>query len=264
MTKTIAILGCGWLGLPLLEHLTDVARFDLRGSSRRPETRRAIAAAGGAAYDLSLPTGEALLTDFLKRADVLILTLPPGGRRHGERTTEVYLEQLASLTGKLSGKHIIYTSSTGVYGDATELVTEATPPAPVTHSGRAVLAAEEWLTSRTEQLTILRLAGLIGPGRHPGNFYGGKERVIPQADAPVNLVHRDDVISAITKVIQNEQAGTFNVCAPEHPAKKVFYTAAAAALGLEVAGAEPGGAEGKIVDGSALGIIYSGLTAESL
>jgi nucleoside-diphosphate-sugar epimerase len=119
---------------------------------------------------------------------------------------------------------------------------------PSTNSSTAVAAAERLLQEHVASLTILRLAGLVGPGRHPGRFYGGRDRAVPQSDAPLNLVHREDVIRAIELVIDRDLWGmTLNVCAADHPKKGKFYQTAAEALGLSVAGLLPGGGEGKVI-----------------
>ncbi|MBC6995031.1 NAD(P)-binding domain-containing protein [Neolewinella lacunae] len=249
----IAIIGCGWLGLPLLADLV-AAGYTVAGTSRSPETLSAITAAGGTAWSLQLP--EPPPAELLRDCKLVIVTLPPGGRQLGEAATGHYLDQLRAL---LAPEHfdqspaVLYTSSTGVYGSTTGRVTEATPVAPDSASSRAVVAAEAWLTEHFEHLTILRLAGLAGPGRHPGRFYGGRDRPIPEGDAPVNLVVQQDVIAAIRHLLAHDlPTGTFNVCAAAHPPKGTFYTAAAAALGLPVAGQLAGGADGKVVDSTRL------------
>lgn len=244
----ITIIGCGWLGLPLLESLVK-AKHTVWGTGRSEATLDAIKAAGGKGFRVDLPTN--FFGAVFGGQDVLIVTLPPGGRQLGARATPAYLEKLAPLGPVLAGQkgpHIIYTSSTGVYGAAAGAVDELKAVAPDTHSANAVVAAEDWLGQQTEKRTILRLAGLIGPDRHPGNFYGGKGRPVKEADAPVNLVHRDDVIEAIHTLLgAGLPSGIFNVCAAAHPPKGDFYAAAAQAVGKEIAGLEPGGTDGKII-----------------
>lgn len=244
----ITIIGCGWLGLPLLKSLLQDGHT-VWGTSRSDATLEAIAEAGGKGFRVNLPQN--FFGAVFGGQDLLIVTLPPGGRRLGPEATDDYLAKLhplASLLGGEGAPHVIYTSSTGVYGAAAGAVDEQRAVSPATHSGRAVVAAEKWLGGQTDRLTILRLAGLIGPGRHPGNFYGGRDRPVPAADAPVNLVHLNDVIGAVKTIIAaGLPAGVFNVCAAAHPAKGDFYAAAAAALGKSVAGVEEGGKDGKII-----------------
>jgi len=249
----ITIIGCGWLGLPLLQALVTDGHT-VRGTSRNQDTLDAIAEAGGIPHFLDLPQPPP--KELLEGIDLLIIALPPGGRRLGRKATEHYLACLSVFQPWLvveSSPHVLFTSSTGVYGAATGVVTEETPLTPETHSARAVAAAEAWLTTQPAPLTILRLAGLTGPGRHPGRFFGGRDRPIPQADAPVNLVLQADVIAAVRTLLpQRLPTGVFNVCAAAHPTKGEFYTAAAHQMGLTVAGAESGGATGKIISSESL------------
>ena len=246
----VSILGSGWLGLACAQLLL-AAGYTIKGSSRNPETRNRLREMGAEAFALDLPGSLEEANDFFQACDVLIITLPPGGRQHGQEASEKYLDKLSALLpwlGEASAPKVIYTSSTGVYGASTGPVDEETPLSPTTNSGLAVAAAEEFLRRNVPNLTILRLAGLVGPGRHPGRFYGGRDRVIPQADAPVNLVHQEDVIRAIQLVIgQNLWEKTLNVCAADHPRKGGFYRAAAEALGLSIAGVTAGGEESKVI-----------------
>lgn len=250
----ISILGCGWLGLPLLKSLI-TAGHTVKGSSRNPDTLAEIGAAGGQPFKVDLP-GEVPRGFVDGLFSTLIITLPPRGRVLGEEALGQYLACLEAipLVRARSGPRIIFTSSTGGYGEAEGRVTEATHLAPTTHSGKAVAAAEAWLATTPAHYTILRLAGLVAPDRHPGRFYGGRARPIPQADAPVNLVHREDVIAAIHLLLDNgwQRGDVYNVCADAHPIKGDFYADAAKSLGLEVAGATPGGADGKVIDSSKL------------
>src|SRR5690606_15302388 len=104
---------------------------------------------------------------------------------------------------------------------------------PETDSGKAMLAAEALFSENPAfQTTVIRLGGLIGPGRHPGRFFSGKKNV-PNGMAPVNLIHLDDCIGLIEAVIEkNIWNGVFNACAPQHPSRQEFYSNAAKSAGL--------------------------------
>lgn len=96
---------------------------------------------------------------------------------------------------------IIFTSSTSVYGDIDGMAKENTERRPVTASGRVLKELEDWLHNLPgTQVDILRLAGLVGPGRHPGRFFAGKSA--PDGQHGVNLVHLEDVIGAIELLLQ--------------------------------------------------------------
>lgn len=80
--------------------------------------------------------------------------------------------------------------------------------------------------------TILRLSGLVGYSRHPGNFFANG-KLVQHADAPVNLIHQDDCIGIIDAIIeQDEWDQVFNGCADTHPTKRIFYSHARALLAL--------------------------------
>jgi nucleoside-diphosphate-sugar epimerase len=115
--------------------------------------------------------------------------------------------------------HLIYISSTSVYANDGQCHDENSSalnqPSP--------LLAIEHLLRTYPQTTIIRLAGLAGPGRHPGRFFvrSGK---ISNPNAAVNLIHLDDCIGIIEQVIeQHAWNETFNGCADNHPEKGVYY-----------------------------------------
>ena len=249
----ISILGCGWLGLPLLKSLV-AAGHNVKGSSRKQETRAEIKTAGGEPFEIDLP--QEIPAAFLDDCHLLIWTLPPRGRALGEAAFSHYSNCLFSLNSWVNNpwksNHVMFMSSTGVFGDAKGVVSENTPFAANTISARILSSSIYWLRNSYARTDVLHLAGLIGPGRHPGRFYGGRDRLIPNADAPVNLVHQDDVIAAVKLIMEENDADTYNICAAAHPAKGDFYTAAAKSLGLEIAGVIPGGAGGKVIDSSKL------------
>ncbi|THH36512.1 NAD-dependent epimerase/dehydratase family protein [Neolewinella litorea] len=247
----VALLGAGWLGLALARDLSN--DYPVRASYRREAGRRAVQEAGAEPYLLDLPELAAPLQAFLAGARALIITLPPGGRAHQERTTEQYLAALEPLHDFLHRDlHVIYTSSTGVYGgSATGRVTEDTPVAPDTHSGRAVVAAEGWLTEHCPTLTVLRLGGLYGPGRDPVNFFSKRE-AIPQGDAPVNMLPQHQAVGAVRFILETGSTGTFNVCGADHPPKREFYGNLYSAAGQTPKPFLPGGADGKRIDSSKL------------
>lgn len=74
------------------------------------------------------------------------------------------------------------------------------------------------------QTTIIRFSGLVDSRRHPGRFFLNGRR-IPQADAPVNLIHLQDCLGIIEAVIHQQAWGeVFNGCADTHPTKREFYS----------------------------------------
>src|SRR6185437_143861 len=73
---------------------------------------------------------------------------------------------IRNLIRAMTPERIVYISSTGVYGGATE-VDEETPDAPVDEKGRARVDEERWIERRENPWSslILRTAAIYGPGR---------------------------------------------------------------------------------------------------
>ncbi|HEY0897347.1 MAG TPA: hypothetical protein VGE15_12395 [Sphingobacteriaceae bacterium] len=106
-------------------------------------------------------------------------------------------------------------------------------PRTDTETGLRMLEAERIITEGTRiPVFILRLGGLIGPGRHPGRFFAGRTD-IPNGLSPVNLIHLEDAVGIIRKLAGGEFApGIYNGCAPDHPSRREFYGLAAGKLGV--------------------------------
>ncbi len=123
----------------------------------------------------------------------------------------------------------------------------------MTASGQVLKELEDWLHNLPgTQVDIVRLAGLVGPGRHPGRFFAGKSA--PDGQHVVNLVHLDDVVGAIELLLQAPKGGhIYNICAPSHPARSTFYPLMARQLGLAPPAFRRGKVwqdKGKIIDGN--------------
>lgn len=232
MSKRIAILGCGWLGLPLGARLVDLD-FVVKGSTTSPEKRNRLSAVGIQPYVFKVGAEfEGAIDDFFS-ADILILNIPPGRRNpkvEQEHPAQVQLVIEEAIKGGI--QQVVFVSSSSVYGNYNGTVTENTPPQPETASGRALVQAEQWLQSQALASTIVRMAGLYGPHRHPARFLAGKKEV-KNGGAPINLVHLEEAIEAIIQVIQQEKWNeTFNICADDHPTRAAYYTAKAKELQL--------------------------------
>lgn len=252
--KKVAIVGLGWLGMPLA--LSLMARgWHVTGSKTTEDGVEAARMCGIESYLLKLEP-ELVCDpddlDALMNVDALVITLPARRSGPGE---EFYLQAMQEIVDSALAHRIpriIFTSSTSVYGDAPGTVKETTPRQPVTASGRVLKELEDWLHNLPgTQVDILRLAGLVGPARHPGRFFAGK--TAPDGQLGVNLVHLEDVIAAITLLLQAPKGGhIYNICAPAHPTRETFYPAMARKLGLEAPTFTDSLAEkrGKVVDGS--------------
>jgi len=127
---------------------------------------------------------------------------------------------------------VLFVSSTSVYPDNCKVVTEAMGEESPDHP--LVVIENLFWQSAQFRTTIVRFAGLIGGSRHPGRFFrGGK--MVKNPEANVNLIHRDDCINILDRIVANDLWGeTFNACADSHPSKREFYTQAAKMAGAPI------------------------------
>lgn len=252
--KKIAIVGLGWLGMPLALSLT-ARGWQIAGSKTTPDGVEAARMCGIDSYLLRLEPELVCETDdldALMNVDALVITLPARRSGPGEDFYFQAVQEIVDSALAYQVKRIIFTSSTSVYGNASGVIKESAPREPVTASGRVLKALEDWLHHLPgTSVDIVRLAGLVGPGRHPGRFFAGK--TAPDGQQGVNLVHLEDVVAAITLLLQTPKGGhIYNICAPQHPSRAEFYPQMARELGLEPPVFTSGGDEnkGKQIDGS--------------
>ncbi|MBE9600992.1 SDR family oxidoreductase [Pedobacter sp. MC2016-24] len=233
MNQKISILGCGWYGLELAKLLIE-KKYLVKGSTTSPAKLHLLDQEGIAAHLLDLGVNEAQIdTDFFE-SDVLIISIPPKKSASEQHLFVDKIKQVIKAINCSTIQNVIFISSTAVYGDHNKSVNEDELVKPVTDSGKAIVTAEQLLKEQEGfQTTVLRFAGLIGPGRNPGRFFAGKTN-IPNGAAPVNLIHLDDCISLTYQIIkQNAYGYTFNACSPDHLQKQDFYTQASLKAGLE-------------------------------
>lgn len=230
--KHIAILGLGWLGEPLALELHKHG-FGIHGSTTRLSKLKTLSKHPFYTGRIQI-SEEGILGDwetFIADADILIINIPP---RRIENIEGIYPAQIQQIiNGTPPHTKVIFVSSTAVYGQSEQACKETDTPTPIKASGQAVLNAEQALQAHFgTNVTILRLAGLIGPNRHPGQFLAGK-RTLKNPDVPVNLIHQTDCIGLIKAIINQDAFGEiFNGCASHHPIRKAYYQYAAKIIGL--------------------------------
>lgn len=214
--KKVAIVGLGWLGMPLALSLT-ARGWQVTGSKTTQDGVEAARMCGIDSYPLRLEPQLVCDTedlDALMNVDALVITLPARRTGAGEG---FYLQAVQEIVDTALAYHIpriVFTSSTSVYGNVNGTVKENSPRLPQTASGQVLKELEDWLHNLPgTSVDILRLAGLVGPSRHPGRFFAGKSA--PDGQHVVNLVHLQDVVAAIELLLQAPKGGhIYNLCAP--------------------------------------------------
>ncbi len=230
---TISLLGCGWLGFPLATRLISEGSH-VRASTTSAAKLEVFKQAGIDPYLVQFSAdGQFSELRKLFESETLIITIPPGRRDPSGFFN--YQQMVKEVCNHLPGSkvaRIIFISSTSVYPDCNAILDESSDVLPDTTSGKLIAETEALLSKQKVNLIVLRLSGLIGPGRMPGRFFAGKEN-IPNGLAPVNLVHLEDVIGIIRRLLSDHDAtGIYNISAPSHPERAEFYTLAAKKEGL--------------------------------
>ena len=205
MTR-IAILGCGYVGLSLGRQL--VPAHDVVGVRRSTEGCREIERAGFDAVQADVTDDEAL--ERVPDADVLVFTASSGGRG-AKAAREVYVDGLRTVIEHFGARpetpdRLVYTSSTGVYGDHDGAwVDETTAIEPTTDKTRVLAEAERLALAATEygvDGTVARFAGLYGPERYRLERYLDG----PVTEGYLNMVHRADAAGAIRFLLDTDTA----------------------------------------------------------
>ena len=220
--KKFSILGCGWLGLPLAQHLIQKKHL-VKGSTTSPEKLAFLEKNGITPSIIKIENNKtnSNLTDFLT-SDILVIDVPFGKQKENFKA----YKQLAFAVENSSIKKIIFISSTSVYSDTNSEVTESAT-FEINPAKKVLVDLENlFLNHPGFETTILRFSGLIGGTRNPGNFF--KEgRIVQNGLAPINLIHLEDCIEIIRRVAEGSFGGEiFNASADTHPTRKEFYTAA--------------------------------------
>ena len=145
--KKVAIVGLGWLGMPLALSLT-ARGWQVTGSKTTQDGVEAARMCGIDSYPLRLEPQLVCDTedlDALMNVDALVITLPARRTGAGEG---FYLQAVQEIVDTALAYHIpriVFTSSTSVYGNVNGTVKENSPRLPQTASGQVLKELEDWL-----------------------------------------------------------------------------------------------------------------------
>lgn len=206
MQGNILIVGCGDIGIPLARHLT-ANGASVWGLRRQPwllpDDIHPLAA------DVTVPESLSVLNSVA--FDYVVMTLTPSNITE-EGYRRVFVDGVGHLLRQLQQqphlKRIFHVSSTSVYHQSQgEWVDENSATQPTGFSGQCLLAAEQLLLAADWPATMVRFAGIYGPGRRRLI-----EQVLAGRGSPrqpplyTNRIHRDDCVGVLAHLLQLEQA----------------------------------------------------------
>ena len=213
MMRRVLLVGCGDVALRVAERLAHRAR--LIGLTRdRNDVRRLRA------HNIVPLVGDLDLRRTLARLKTAPFALlhfaPPPSEGKDDPRTRRLLAALASA--RIIPRHIVYISTSGVYGDcAGARVAETRPRRPQTPRARRRVAAEDRLRSFAARngvvLSILRVPGIDAPTRLPLERL--KQRtpaLMADDDVHSNHIHADDLARAVVAALYRGRANrAYNV-----------------------------------------------------
>lgn len=205
--KTVSIIGLGWFGHPLALNLK--SQMNILGTTRTQEKHKQFSEEG---IQTEILTEDKIPSEKLLSSDVIVLNIPP------------FKDQLSWFKTWPWTKHahVIFISSTSIYGELEGEVNESTVPSPQSHNAIELLRTEEFVQT-FPHYTIIRFGGLIGPDRHPGRSLSGRKN-ISGGNQPVNLISLNDTINFTRVVIERKLTNDiFNLVHPDHPSRRDYY-----------------------------------------
>ncbi|MHC3378590.1 SDR family oxidoreductase [Haloarcula sp. H-GB5] len=221
MTERVAILGCGYVGLELGRQLQD--DYEVVGVRRSDDGIAAIEDAGFEAVRADVTDAESL--SAVPDTDWLVFAASSGGRG-AEAAREVYVEGLRTAIDHFWSRtdppeRLVYTSSTGVYGDHDGAwVDEETPLDPQTEKTEVLAEAERVARERPVEHgghgAVARFAGLYGPDRYR------LERYLegPVTAGYLNMVHRADAAGAVRHLLTADHRDEVVLVVDDEPVEK--------------------------------------------
>ena len=229
----VAILGCGYVGLELARQLSD---HEVVGVRRSEAGLAAVEATGAEAVRADVTDPAAL--ERIPDADALVFAASSGGRG-AEAAERVYVDGLQTAIEAFGAREspperLVYTSSTGVYGDHDGgWVDEATPLDPTTAKTEVLAEAERLAREVAPEYgidgAVARFAGLYGPDRYR------LERYLegPVTEGYLNMIQRGDAAGVVRFMLESTDEELLLAVDDEPADKWAFADWLADACGVE-------------------------------
>lgn len=193
------IVGCGYSGERLAARLRH-SGAEVTAVLRSADRAHRLEAMGVRVLRQNLDEPPSAHTAPLAANTVVYYLVPPPAQGDTDARLENWLAQQSG-----SPARIVYTSTSGVYGDCGgRRVSEDTPAKPATHRAVRRVAAEkavaQWAAGCSTSWLVLRVAGIYGPDRLPLDSIVRGEPVIRESEAgPGNRIHVDDLVTALLR-----------------------------------------------------------------
>jgi nucleoside-diphosphate-sugar epimerase len=235
----VLIVGCGYLGSRAAERL---AADGQRVFAVTRSAERADEFAGRGWTPIVADVMHPVAIAAAPRMDAALYAVG-FDRTAGVPKRVVSVDGFTNVLQALSGRcgRVVAISSTSVYGQSDgEFVDESSPTEPAGEGGRICLEAEralwDWRDAQSAEVnvSVLRLAGIYGPGRmlaRADSLRAG-EPMSGRGDAWLNLIHGDDAAAlAITAIKRGGDRAVYLGVDAEPVRRADFYGRLASLLG---------------------------------
>ncbi len=226
----ILIIGCGYIGMEVAS-LWKKKGYHVTATTRNPDRLSELSKVSQKSIILKGNDEEELIP-LIKNNDVIVVTIAADDPEHYESAylnTSKILRHLA-LEMDLP-RHLIYTSSTSVYGDHHgQWVNESSELVAKSEQAKILIETEKYYLSLQEigwRVSIFRLSEIYGPERELSRRVRQLDGlVLPgTGDQYTNMIHRQDCGAAIDYALRHHLEGIYNLSDDDHPPRKELYDA---------------------------------------
>ncbi|MFD1216862.1 NAD-dependent epimerase/dehydratase family protein [Microbulbifer celer] len=212
--EKVWIFGCGDLGTRLALKL-DRKAYDVFGVRRNPlqalARKRRADVVNWRRGDATRP--EDVQNHLAKGADIVIATFTPGVNTP-QAYQRAYVETAKVLSDAIAQmpkppRLFLWISSSRVYGQSgDQWLNEKTQPLPNSYQGEALLAAEKIAQTAPAETSVIRFAGIYGPGRDRLLSQVRAGRCAPPSPPQYsNRIHVDDATGFMVHLIEGQKNG---------------------------------------------------------
>jgi len=225
--SNLLVIGLGFSAQHYLAE--DSARWTrIVATVRDPQRAAALETQAGTVLAFDGHSVSRELARAVDEADALLVSAPPG--EAGDPVLACCGDALIKA-GRV--RDVVYLSTLGVYGNHDGAWVDETSEcrAKDGRTRRRYDAEQAWLAFGARSgaaVTILRLAGIYGPGRSAlDNMRAGTARIIDKLGQVFNRIHVADIAQAIEASFARRVGGVFNVCddEPTPPADPIVHAA---------------------------------------
>ncbi len=224
----IAILGAGYLGKEVAS-LWSKKNHHVTVTTRHPERLEGLSHVAQKCVILK-DSDEEILAPLILDNELLLVTIAASNPDNYESAYLKMAQAIRHIAFENQViRRIIYTSSTSVYGDHQGLWVDETSELKAKSDQAKILIETERVYESLREIgwhvCILRLAEIYGPQRELSKrLKSMKGHTLPGAGLNhSNMIHQEDVVSAIDYALKHHLEGIYNLADDDHPTRQKLY-----------------------------------------